>query len=46
MEDDLDEIAGGRTEREPWLRRFWFGNGVAGLATLKEKQYVLWLKRT
>ncbi|MEY2571679.1 MAG: topoisomerase [Acidimicrobiaceae bacterium] len=36
MEDDLDEIAGGRAEREPWLRKFWFGNGVAGLATLKE----------
>jgi DNA topoisomerase I len=31
MEDDLDEIAGGRQEREPWLNRFWFGNGVPGL---------------
>jgi len=33
MEDDLDEIAGGRQEREPWLQRFWFGNGVKGLKT-------------
>jgi DNA topoisomerase-1 len=31
MENDLDEIAGGRQEREPWLRKFWFGNGVAGV---------------
>jgi DNA topoisomerase-1 len=37
MEDDLDEIAGGREAREPWLRKFWFGNGSAGLATLKEQ---------
>jgi DNA topoisomerase-1 len=37
MEDDLDEIAVGRTQREPWLHRFWFGNGTLGLATLKEK---------
>ena len=33
MEDDLDEIAGGRAEREPWLGRFWFGNGVPGVKT-------------
>ena len=26
MEDDLDEIAQGRQELEPWLRRFYFGN--------------------
>jgi DNA topoisomerase-1 len=26
MEDELDEIAGGRVEREPWLNRFWFGD--------------------
>ena len=25
MEDDLDEIAAGHVEREPWLHRFWFG---------------------
>jgi DNA topoisomerase-1 len=37
MEDDLDEIAGGRQEREPWLRKFWFGNGTPGLAALREK---------
>jgi DNA topoisomerase I len=37
MEDDLDEIAGGRQEREPWLHRFWFGNGTPGLSTLKVK---------
>jgi DNA topoisomerase-1 len=36
MEDDLDEIAGGRQERVPWLRKFWFGNGTPGLATLKQ----------
>jgi DNA topoisomerase-1 len=36
MEDDLDEIAGGRAQREPWLHKFWFGNGTPGLATLKE----------
>jgi DNA topoisomerase-1 len=37
MEDDLDEIAGRRQEREPWLHKFWFGNGTLGLATLKER---------
>ncbi|HVM07869.1 MAG TPA: type I DNA topoisomerase [Acidimicrobiales bacterium] len=34
MESDLDEIAGGRQEREPWLTKFWFGNGTAGLKDL------------
>ena len=34
MENDLDEIAGGRQEREPWLNKFWFGNGAAGLKDL------------
>jgi DNA topoisomerase I len=34
MEDDLDEIAGGRQEREPWLQKFWFGNGTTGLKDL------------
>ena len=29
MEDDLDEIAGGRQQQAPWLHRFWFGNGDA-----------------
>ncbi len=37
MEDDLDEIAGGRQQREPWLGRFWFGNGTAGLKSLCER---------
>jgi DNA topoisomerase-1 len=37
MEDDLDEIAGGREQRIPWLTKFWFGNGTPGLATLKEQ---------
>ncbi|HEY1829464.1 MAG TPA: type I DNA topoisomerase [Acidimicrobiales bacterium] len=33
MENDLDDIAGGREESLPWLTRFYFGqnhNGVAG----------------
>jgi DNA topoisomerase I len=34
MEDDLDEIAGGREQRVPWLRKFWFGNGTPGVKTL------------
>jgi DNA topoisomerase-1 len=37
MEDDLEEIAGGRQQREPWLHAFWFGNGSPGLKTLKDK---------
>ena len=37
MEDDLDEIAGGRHEREPWLSAFWFGNGQPGLKDLCER---------
>jgi DNA topoisomerase-1 len=37
MEDDLDEIAGGRQQREPWLHKFWFGNGSPGVKTMKEK---------
>jgi DNA topoisomerase I len=37
MEDDLDEIAGGRQRRVPWLQRFWFGNGAPGLKGLKDK---------
>ncbi|MCB1003082.1 MAG: type I DNA topoisomerase, partial [Acidimicrobiales bacterium] len=31
MEDDLDHIAGGEAEAIPWLNRFYFGNGHAGL---------------
>ncbi len=34
MEDDLDEIAGGRKQAVPWLRRFYFGNGTPGLKAL------------
>jgi DNA topoisomerase-1 len=35
MEDCLDEIARGETERVPWLRRFYFGeNGDEGLKEL------------
>src|SRR3546814_16756947 len=36
MEDDLDEIAGGRQARVPWLHQFWFGHGTPGLQTLQE----------
>jgi DNA topoisomerase-1 len=28
MEDDLDGIAGGTQEAQPWLSRFYFGNGT------------------
>src|SRR3954447_15112102 len=34
MENDLDEIAAGTAEREPWLKKFWFGNGDPGLRGL------------
>ncbi|MDQ3107594.1 MAG: DNA topoisomerase I, partial [Actinomycetota bacterium] len=34
METELDEIAAGRAEREPWLNKFWFGNGSPGLRGL------------
>ncbi|MGI9079775.1 MAG: type I DNA topoisomerase [Acidimicrobiales bacterium] len=34
MEDDLDGIASGREEAVPWLSRFYFGNGHAGLKTM------------
>ena len=40
MEDDLDEIAARHVEREPWLRRFWFGqedNGAAGLKVMVDR---------
>ena len=37
MEDDLDEIAGGRQQRVPWLQQFWYGNGTPGLKGLKDK---------
>lgn len=31
MEDDLDGIAGGTQEAQPWLSKFYFGNGSIGL---------------
>jgi DNA topoisomerase-1 len=31
MEDDLDEIAKGAEEAVPYLQKFYFGNGTAGL---------------
>ncbi len=31
MEDDLDQIASGEQESQPWLSRFYFGNGDSGL---------------
>jgi DNA topoisomerase-1 len=34
LEDDLDRIASGEEERSAWLRRFYFGNGDAGLKAL------------
>jgi DNA topoisomerase-1 len=34
MEDDLDEIAARHQERVPWLRHFYFGDGVPGLRAL------------
>jgi DNA topoisomerase-1 len=34
MEDDLDEIADGHEQREPWLGKFWFGNGTPGVKSL------------
>jgi DNA topoisomerase-1 len=37
MEDDLDEIADRHQQREPWLHKFWFGNGSPGLKDLREK---------
>ncbi|MBL4847838.1 MAG: type I DNA topoisomerase [Planctomycetes bacterium] len=37
MEDRLDEIARGEGESIPYLREFYFGNGVMGLKPLLEK---------
>ena len=34
MEGVLDEIAGGQAEVVPWLRTFYFGNGLPGLKRL------------
>ncbi|MHB8671660.1 MAG: type I DNA topoisomerase, partial [Acidimicrobiales bacterium] len=35
MEDDLDDIAGGEAEAEPWLHRFYFGDGNGAATGLK-----------
>jgi DNA topoisomerase-1 len=37
MEDDLDKIASGTEFAEPWLTRFYFGEGGDGEPGLKEK---------
>ena len=37
MEDDLDKIASGTEESEPWLTRFYFGGGEGSEPGLKEK---------
>ena len=37
MEDDLDKIARGAEESEPWLTRFYFGGGEGTEPGLKEK---------
>src|SRR5581483_7316318 len=37
MEDDLDEIAAHHQQREPWLSKFWFGNGTPGVKALCAK---------
>jgi len=37
MEDDLDRIASGAEDAEPWLSRFYFGEGEGGEPGLKEK---------
>jgi DNA topoisomerase I len=34
LEDDLDRIASGNEERVDWLKRFYFGDGEAGLHAL------------
>jgi DNA topoisomerase I len=38
MEETLDDIARGEQESVPWLRQFYFGNGVVGLRTLVEQR--------
>jgi len=38
MEETLDDIARGEQEWVPWLRQFYFGNGVTGLRTLVEER--------
>ncbi|MER6264543.1 MULTISPECIES: type I DNA topoisomerase [Streptomyces] len=36
MEDDLDRIARGEAQAVPWLRRFYFGEGMGGVGSAAE----------
>jgi len=38
MEDDLDGIATGAEEAQPWLSRFYFGNGSPGLRDMVKER--------
>jgi DNA topoisomerase-1 len=38
MEDDLDGIAAGQEEAQPWLSRFYFGNGRDGLKAMVDER--------
>jgi DNA topoisomerase-1 len=38
MEDDLDGIAGGAKEAQPWLSKFYFGNGDSGLRDMVKER--------
>ncbi|HEX2272740.1 MAG TPA: type I DNA topoisomerase [Acidimicrobiales bacterium] len=38
MEDDLDGIATGQEEAQPWLSRFYFGNGRDGLKAMVDER--------
>ena len=38
MEDDLDGIAGGSQEAQPWLSKFYFGNGSPGLRDMVKER--------
>jgi DNA topoisomerase-1 len=38
MEDDLDGIAGGSQEAQPWLSKFYFGNGQPGLRDMVKER--------
>ncbi|HEX2041403.1 MAG TPA: type I DNA topoisomerase [Acidimicrobiales bacterium] len=38
MEDDLDGIAAGQEEAQPWLSRFYFGNGRGGLKAMVDER--------
>ena len=38
MEDDLDGIAGGTQEAQPWLSKFYFGDGESGLRDMVKER--------